>query len=201
MYLKFGKLIVDYGLAIVLLAFVSPILLLIYLIVFFSTNENPLFIQKRAGKDNAPFDIIKFKTMNSSVDDEGILFPDALRLTKVGAFLRRNSLDELPQLFNILNGTMSLVGPRPLPLSYVAHFTEEEYNRLQVKPGITGIAQISGRNLITYKERFEMDFWYVDHVSLWVDIKILFRTLGYVLSKHGINEINEVTAQPYNGHN
>ena len=155
----------------------------------------------RPGKKCKFFKIIKFKTMNDKKDTFGHLLADSERHTKMGMFVRKTSLDEIPQLLNVLKGDMSFVGPRPLLTDYVHLYTDFQNRRHQVKPGITGWAQVNGRNAISWDKKFELDVWYVDHCSFWLDVKILFKTVGKVLKSDGINPKNEISTEPFNGYN
>ena len=155
----------------------------------------------RPGKKCKFFKIIKFKTMNDKKDTFGHLLSDTERHTKMGMFVRKTSLDEIPQLLNVLKGDMSFVGPRPLLTDYVHLYTDFQNRRHQVKPGITGWAQVNGRNAISWDKKFELDVWYVDHCSFWLDVKILFKTVGKVLKSDGINPKNEISTEPFNGYN
>lgn len=160
-----------------------------------------LFRQTRPGKQGQPFTLYKFRTMQNTVDGTGTLLTDAERLTQFGAWLRSTSLDELPELWNVLKGDMSLVGPRPLLMEYVSLYTPEQARRLNVRPGITGWAQINGRNAISWEERFALDNWYIDHQSCCLDLQILYRTIASVLKKEGISALDNVTMQRFTGSN
>jgi len=176
-----------------------PILLLLFPLLSILVGFPVLFKQSRPGKNGIPFIIYKFRTMTDEKDESGNLISDAKRLTRFGSFLRRTSLDELPELFNVLKGEMSLVGPRPLLIDYLPLYSLEQARRHEVKPGITGWAQINGRNSLSWQEKFEMDVWYVDHVSFWLDIKILFLTIWKVLKREGINQEGYATAEKFKG--
>ena len=177
----------------------GPLMLLIALVVWVTMGRPILFCQERAGRYGRPFRIIKFRTMLDLRDEEGQLLPDAQRLTRVGKWLRRFSLDELPEFFNVLRGEMSLVGPRPLYVRYIARYTPEQARRLEVRPGITGWAQIHGRNLLPWKERFAYDVWYVDHWNLCLDLKILVITLWQVIRGTGISARGHATMPEFRG--
>lgn len=179
----------------------SPVFLLVALVILIAHKESPFFIQLRPGKNERLFKIIKFKTMTSKKDENGNLLPDSERLTAVGRFIRKTSLDEIPQLINILKGDMSLIGPRPLLPKYLELFDEYEKQRHLVKPGITGWAAVNGRNAISWKEKFQFDVWYVKNISFLLDLKILRKTFLKVLSSEGINMENVATTEPYNGRN
>jgi lipopolysaccharide/colanic/teichoic acid biosynthesis glycosyltransferase len=176
-----------------------PLLALTAGIVFIRMGPPLFFRQERAGKAGRPFRLVKFRTMTEARDGEGNLLPDAQRLPAFGAFLRGTSLDELPEIWNILRGDMTLVGPRPLPLRYVPRYSPEQARRLEVLPGLTGLAQIKGRNDLGWEERFRLDVWYVDHRSLWLDLVILGRTLLAVLRREGIAADGEVTMSEFTG--
>ena len=177
MYKSFFKRILDFTLALTGLIVLSPIFLLLWLLlVVANKGAGAFFTQARPGKDERIFRVVKFKTMTDMRDSEGNLLPDAQRLTKIGKLVRSTSLDEIPQLINVLKGDMSLIGPRPLLVQYLPLYNEEQKRRHEIRPGITGWAQINGRNAISWEEKFEYDVWYVDHMSIRLDIKIVFRT-------------------------
>jgi sugar transferase EpsL len=194
-YLLFFKPLFDRFLIILFV----PILLLLFPLLSILVGFPVLFKQPRPGKNGIPFTIYKFRTMTDEKDEFGNLLPDIKRLTRFGSFLRRTSLDELPELFNVLKGEMSLVGPRPLLIDYLPLYSPEQARRHEVKPGITGWAQINGRNSLSWQEKFEMDVWYVDHVSFWLDIKILFLTIWKVLKREGISQEGYATAEKFKG--
>ncbi|MDY7077885.1 MAG: sugar transferase [Chloroflexota bacterium] len=177
----------------------SPLLALIALLVRLRLGSPILFRQQRPGLRGKPFTISKFRTMTSTRDAEGHLLPDAQRLTRFGRFLRSTSLDELPELFNILKGDMSLVGPRPLLMQYLDRYTPEQMRRHEVKPGMTGWAQINGRNAITWEHKFALDVWYVDNCSLWLDLKIIILTAWKILKREGINQPGRATIEEFMG--
>lgn len=179
----------------------SPIALFVCLILFYSNSGKVFFKQKRPGLNEKIFLLRKFKTMNDRKDPEGNLLPDSMRLTKVGKFIRSTSLDELPQLFNVLMGDMSLVGPRPLLIKYLPLYSIEQMRRHEVRPGITGWAQVNGRNAISWKKKFELDVWYVENQSFALDVKVLFLTLQKVVQRKGISSTTSVTVEPFNGEN
>ena len=189
MYKRFFKRIFDLIISIVGLVLLSPVFLIVTIALFIANKGEPFFIQQRPGKEERLFSIIKFKTMNNKVDTEGNLLPDSKRLTAVGKFVRKTSLDELPQFINVIRGHMSLVGPRPLLLEYLPMYDELQKRRHEVRPGITGLAQVKGRNRMLFSERLKNDVYYVDHVSLLLDIKIILLTIRSVLFKSG-NVIN-----------
>jgi len=184
------------GIALILLA---PLIIVIALLVRYKLGSPVIFKQKRPGLHGKPFYLYKFRTMTEERDEKGELLPDHLRLTPFGQFLRKYSLDELPQLFNVLKGDISLVGPRPLLMEYLELYTPEQARRHEVKPGITGWAQVNGRNAISWEEKFELDVWYVDHQSFWLDLKILFLTVIKVLKSEGISHEGHVTMEKFTG--
>lgn len=177
----------------------SPIILLIALLVRLHLGSPVLFRQERPGLNAVPFQMIKFRTMKSICDADGRLFADNVRLTSVGKLLRSLSLDELPELWNVLKGQMSIVGPRPLLMKYLPLYNSEQKRRHQVKPGITGLAQVNGRNALTWEDKFKLDIWYVDNQSLWLDIKIIFLTVYKVCVRDGINSDGNVTTEEFTG--
>ena len=178
--------IFDLIITIPLLFFLSPLLIVLSILIFFFQGKSVFFFQERLGKNHLKFKIIKFRTMTNELNSEGQLLPDVNRTTKIGNFLRKSSLDELPGLFNVLKGEMSLVGPRPLPTIYLSRYSKEQDRRHQVKPGITGWAQVNGRNAISWKEKFKLDVWYVDNKSFFLDIKILILTFYKVILRKDI---------------
>jgi len=189
MYKRFFKRILDLIISIVGFVLLSPVFLIVMIALFIANRGEPFFIQQRPGKEERLFSIIKFKTMNNKVDTEGNLLPDSKRLTAVGKFVRKTSLDELPQFINVISGRMSLVGPRPLLPEYLPMYDELQKRRHEVRPGITGLAQVKGRNQMLFSERLKNDVYYVDHLSLLLDIKIILLTIRSVLFKSG-NVIN-----------
>ena len=199
MYKNYIKRFLD--LAISALGFIVafPILLVIAILLYFANNGKPFFIQTRPGKDGVFFNIIKFKTMNDKKDASGKLLPDAERLTAIGSFVRKTSLDEIPQLLNVIKGDMSLIGPRPLLTQYVNLYSDFQNRRHEVKPGITGWAQVNGRNAISWDKKFEYDVWYVDNISFLLDLKIIFKTIQKVLKSEGITSADSATIEPFNG--
>ena len=176
-----------------------PLFLLFIMLLFFANKGSVFFVQERPGKKGKIFKIIKFKTMNDFKDLNGKLLPDAERLTKIGSFVRKTSLDEIPQLINVLKGDMSIIGPRPLLTEYLHLYNDFQNRRHEVKPGITGWAQVNGRNAISWDKKFELDVYYVEHFSFWFDIKILFLTLKKVIIREGINSGNAATMEPFQG--
>lgn len=197
----FVKRLLDITISLIVLIFLLPLMLLIYLSVIINLGSPAFFLQERVGKDNKIFKMIKFRTMKNSTDKNGNLLSDNERVTKFGSFLRSFSLDELPELINILKGDMSLVGPRALLVQYLGLYNDEQIRRHEVLPGLTGWAQINGRNSITWSEKFKLDVWYVDNWSLWLDIKIFFLTFWKVLKREGINQSESVTMEYFNGSN
>ena len=202
MYKHFFKRVLDFGISLVALIVISPILLVITIWLHFANKgAGAFFFQERPGKDAKIFKVIKFKTMTDERDAEGNLLPDAQRLTKVGKFVRSTSIDELPQLINVLKGDMALIGPRPLRVHYLPLYSPEQARRHEVRPGISGWAQCHGRNAISWTEKFKLDVWYVDHCSLWTDIKIIFITIKNVLMRKDINSAEAATMYPFDGTN
>jgi len=195
------KRIFDIVFSLVLIVLLSPILLFLAIAIRFLLGSPVLFKQKRPGKSGRIFWIYKFRTMNGDRDNQGNLLPDEQRMTRFGAFLRSTSLDELPELINVLKGDMSFVGPRPLLVEYLDRYTDEQARRHEVKPGITGWAQVNGRNAISWEEKFKLDVWYVDNRSFWLDIKILILTVKKVLIREGISSSNSVTMDKFMGYN
>lgn len=202
MYKNFLKRGVDFLLVLCVLAIIWPILLVItFWLNFANKGAGAFFLQERPGKNNKIFKVIKFKTMTDKRDADGNLLPDELRLTKVGRFVRSTSIDELPQLINVLKGDMALIGPRPLLVQYLPLYSKEQARRHEVRPGITGWAQCHGRNAISWSKKFELDVWYVDHCSFLLDLKIIFLTVKKVLVREGISSETSVTMEPFTGNN
>ena len=193
------KRLLDVTVTLVALALLSPLMLVIAAAVLLTMGRPILFRQRRPGLGGRPFTILKFRTMLDPSDNGGRPTPDTKRLTRLGRFLRSTSLDELPELFNVLRGEMSLIGPRPLLMQYLGRYTPEQARRHEVRPGITGWAQVNGRNAISWEEKFRLDVWYVDHASLWLDVKILFRTVAMVLRREGVNAESGVTMREFTG--
>lgn len=202
MYAHCFKRIFDFSIALIGLVCISPILLILIIWLYFA-NEGAgvFFTQDRPGKNEKIFRLIKFKTMNEKRGVDGELLPDKDRLTKVGKIIRSLSLDELPQLFNVLKGDMALIGPRPLLVKYLPLYSPEQHRRHEVRPGITGWAQVNGRNAISHTKKFEYDVWYVDHLSFGLDMRIIFMTIHNVLHRKDISHEGEATAETFNGHN
>lgn len=201
MYKFFFKPILDVLIALIVFICFSPIFLLVLIALTFNNSGKPFFLQKRPGKNEKFFNVVKFKTMTDKKDLQGNLLSDADRLTPIGKFIRKTSLDELPQLINVLKGDMSIIGPRPLLPEYLPLYNETQKKRHNVKPGITGWAQVNGRNAISWTKKFELDVWYVNNISLILDIKILLKTVLKVIKSEGINAVNAVTTEKYTGNN
>lgn len=201
MYSVFFKRVIDLLLSFLILLLLFPVLILIAVLLYFLNDGNVIFFQERPGKNEERINIIKFKSMSDARDANGKLLPDNQRITNFGAFIRKTSLDELPQLFNVLKGDMSLVGPRPLLFKYVPLYNQEQRRRHHVKPGITGLAQVNGRNSISWKEKFNFDLYYVNHLSFWLDVKILWMTFLKVVKREGVNQSDNRPMQPFNGNN
>lgn len=204
MYKHFFKRLFDFCIALIALICISPILLVVTIWLHFANKgAGAFFFQERPGKEGKIFKVIKFKTMTDERDTDGNLLPDEKRLTKVGKFVRSTSIDELPQLVNVFKGDMSLIGPRPLLVQYLPLYSPEQARRHEVRPGISGWAQCHGRNAISWTEKFKLDVWYVDHVSLITDLKVIFITIKKVLFKEDINQVGGewATMDPFNGNN
>lgn len=202
MYNKTCKRLIDFVLVFFSLLLIWPILLLIAIFLHFANKgAGVFFTQERTGKDAKIFKAIKFKTMTDERDAEGKLLPDEVRLTKIGRIVRSLSIDELPQLFNVLKGDMTLIGPRPLLPKYLPLYSKEQFRRHEVRPGITGWAQVNGRNNISWQKKFELDVWYVDHLSFALDMKIFFLTIKKVFMREDISKEGMATTEPFNGHN
>ena len=204
MYKFFFKRVLDFGISLIALIIISPILLAVTIWLHFANKgAGAFFFQERPGKDGKIFKVIKFKTMTDERGADGHLLPDAQRLTKVGRFVRSTSLDELPQLINVLKGDMALIGPRPLLVKYLPLYSKEQMRRHEVRPGISGWAQCHGRNTISWTEKFKLDVWYVDHCTLWTDLQVIWITVMKVLTRADINNETgtSATIEPFNGHN
>ena len=201
MYKHFLKPLCDKLLALVLLVVLSPIILGTMLLLAIANRGKVFFTQERPGKNEKIFKVIKFKTMNDRTDAEGNLLPDADRLTAVGRFVRSTSIDELPQIFNVLKGDMSFIGPRPLRVHYLALYSAEQHRRHEVTPGISGWAQVNGRNAISWSKKFELDVWYVDHISPATDMKVFWLTIYNILRRKDISKAGQATTEAFNGHN
>ena len=202
MYSHFLKRILDFLIVFCVLVTIWPILLLLIIWLHFANKgAGVFFTQERPGKNGKIFKVIKFKTMTDERDGNGNLLPDEKRLTRIGKFVRSTSIDELPQLLNVLKGDMALVGPRPLLPQYLSLYSKEQARRHEVRPGITGWAQVNGRNAISWKKKFELDVWYVDHCSFLLDLRIIFLTVRKVLIRDGINSDTSATIEAFNGNN
>lgn len=202
MYKNFFKRFLDFWISLIALICICPILIIVTIWLYFANKgAGVFFFQERPGKDAKIFNVIKFKTMTDEQDAEGNLLPDAQRLTKVGRFVRSTSIDELPQLINVLKGDMALIGPRPLLPKYLPLYSPEQARRHEVRPGISGWAQCHGRNAISWTEKFKLDVWYVDHVSLWTDLKVIWITIKNVLARKDINSATAATMEAFNGKN
>ena len=202
MYKHFFKRLLDIIISSIALLCVGWFILLVAIFLHFANKgAGAFFYQERPGKNEKIFKVIKFKTMTDECDAEGKLLPDAQRLTKVGKFVRSTSVDELPQLINVFKGDMSLIGPRPLLVKYLPLYNEEQHRRHEVRPGISGWAQCHGRNAISWTEKFKLDVWYVDHCTLWTDIKVIFITIKNVLMRKDINSATAATMEAFNGNN
>lgn len=202
MYKNGLKRIVDFVFIVFVLAIIGPILLLVAILLYLANKDvGVFFLQERPGRDGEIFKIIKFKTMTDECDEDGNLLPDERRLTNIGRFIRSTSLDELPQLINVLKGDMALIGPRPLLPQYLPLYSREQARRHEVRPGITGWAQVNGRNAISWGRKFELDVWYVDHCSFWLDLKIVLLTVKKVFVREGISSDTSVTMEPFTGNN
>ena len=202
MYKHFFKRLIDFLVALVAIICLSPLFLVVTLwLMIANKGAGAFFLQPRPGKDAKIFKVIKYKTMTDEKDADGQLLPDEQRLTRVGRFVRSTSIDELPQLFNVLKGDMALIGPRPLLVKYLPLYSPEQARRHEVRPGITGWAQCHGRNAISWKEKFELDVWYVDHLSFVTDLKVIYHTIGTVLHRSGISHEGSATMEAFNGNN
>lgn len=198
-YEKYFKRILDIIICVLAVLVLSPVLLVLIILGAVFMRGNPFFTQQRPGKDEKIFKLIKFRTMDNRKDADGNLLPDEVRLNKYGKILRATSLDELPELFNIIKGDMSIVGPRPLLVKYLPRYTVEQHRRHNVRPGLTGLAQVSGRNAITWEEKFNFDIFYVDNVSLFLDIKTILNTVKAVLTHSGISSETSATMEEFMG--
>lgn len=202
MYKLYFKRFFDFWISLVVLIIISPILLVVTIWLHFANKgAGAFFFQERPGKDGKIFKVIKYKTMTDERDSEGNLLPDEKRLTKVGKFVRSTSIDELPQLINVLKGDMALIGPRPLLVQYLPLYSPEQARRHEVRPGISGWAQCHGRNAISWDEKFKLDVWYVDHCTLWTDIKVIFITIKNVLMRKDISSATSATMEVFTGNN
>lgn len=199
MYAKYFKRGIDFILSLCALIVLSPVLLILMLLGIVFMGGNPFFTQERPGKDEKIFKLIKFRTMSNKKDKDGNLLPDELRLNKYGKFLRASSLDELPELINILKGDMAIIGPRPLLVRYLARYNEEQHHRHDVRPGLTGYAQAHGRNAVSWEDKFAMDVWYTTHITFVGDIKIIIDTVKSVLKREGISSETSATMEEFMG--
>ena len=199
MYRNYFKRLFDFAISFIGIVVLLPIIVFVATGLFIANSGKPFFVQIRPGKNNRLFKIVKFKTMNDKKDQYGQLLPDSMRLTALGRFIRKTSLDEIPQLFNVLIGDMSLIGPRPLLVEYLPLYNEHQRKRHDVRPGITGWAQVNGRNAISWEDKFKYDVWYVENISLKLDTLILLKTIGKVLKSEGISGSNTVTAEKFKG--
>ncbi|WP_253402809.1 sugar transferase [Pontibacter sp. HSC-36F09] len=198
-YSRYFKRPIDFVLSLSAFIVLLPVFLVVSSLLVVANNRKPFFLQPRPGKDGRIFRVIKFKTMNDKRDNQGNLLPDADRLTTIGAFVRKTSLDEIPQLLNVIKGEMSLIGPRPLLVEYVSLYNEVQRRRHEVRPGITGWAQVNGRNAISWEEKFRYDIWYVDNISFLLDVKIIFMTIGKVFKSEGISAEGVATMERFRG--
>ena len=202
MYKHFFKRVFDFFIALLALLLIGWLLIIVAIFLHFANNgAGVFFLQERPGKDKKIFKVIKFKTMTDERDAEGHLLPDEQRLTRVGKFVRATSIDELPQLINVLKGDMALIGPRPLLPQYLPLYSTEQARRHEVRPGISGWAQCHGRNAISWTEKFKLDVWYVDHCTLWIDVKVVWLTIINVLKRKDINSATAATMEAFNGNN
>jgi lipopolysaccharide/colanic/teichoic acid biosynthesis glycosyltransferase len=201
MYRRFLKPLLDFLIAFTALLVLSPLLIPITFLLALANRGKPFFFQKRPGRNEQLFNIIKFKTMTDERDSKGALLPDEKRLTAVGSFVRKTSIDEIPQLINVIKGEMSLIGPRPLLPQYASLYSVKQKKRHLVKPGITGWAQVNGRNAISWTKKFEYDVWYVKNLSFSLDVKIIFKTIKKVVISEGINTADMATTEAFNGKN
>lgn len=197
MYAGFLKRVFDFVAALICFIILSPIFVVVTLLLLIANNGVPFFIQRRPGMNEKIFSIVKFKTMNDYRNEQGELLPDQERMTAVGNFIRKTSLDEIPQLLNVIKGDMSLVGPRPLLVEYLEIYDAAQKRRHNLRPGITGWAQVNGRNAISWKQKFEYDVWYVDHISFLLDLKILWKTMMKVIKSDGISQAGHVTMHKF----
>lgn len=198
-YIKYLKTPLDSIVSLVMVILLLPLFIMLITILYISFRESPFFIQQRVGMDEKVFKILKFKTMDSKKDASGNLLPDHIRLTPIGKFVRKTSLDEIPQLLNVIKGDMSIVGPRPLLPEYLKLYSKEQARRHEVNPGITGWVQVNGRNAISWEEKFKLDVWYVEHQSFLLDLKIIFKTFKKVFASEGISQKGQATTTAFKG--
>lgn len=201
MYKNIFKRVIDFILALLGIIVLSPIFIIAFTALYFSNNGKPFFYQERPGRFGTIFKIIKFKTMTDQTDSNGNLLPDNLRLTRIGRLIRKTSIDEIPQLLNVLRGDMSLVGPRPLRVHYLPLYSYEQNRRHEVRPGITGWAQVNGRNTLSWTEKFKLDVWYVDNISFLLDVKIIINTVFKIFKTNEVNATEDITMIPFDGKN
>lgn len=199
MYAKCFKRIIDFSLSLIALIILSPLLVVLMILGTVFMRGNPFFTQERPGKNEKVFKLIKFRTMDNRTDKKGNLLPDEVRLNKYGRFLRASSLDELPELFNIMKGDMSIIGPRPLLVAYLPRYNEFQHHRHDVRPGLTGYAQAHGRNTVSWEDKFAMDVWYTRHITFIGDLKIIWDTIMTVIKREGISSETSVTMEPFMG--
>lgn len=199
MYKYFLKRFIDFSIALIVIFLASPVILIVFLLLFIANDGKAFFVQARPGKNGKIFKILKFKTMNDKSDENGLLLPDAERLTKIGSFVRSTSLDELPQLFNVIIGDMSLIGPRPLLVEYLPLYNKIQMKRHDVRPGITGWAQVNGRNSLSWSEKFNLDVEYVNNLTFGLDLKIVLLTIKKVFIREGINSSTSSTMDKFKG--
>jgi lipopolysaccharide/colanic/teichoic acid biosynthesis glycosyltransferase len=199
LYRKYLKRLFDFLVSLIAVVLLSPVFLVALVLLFIANQGQPFFFQRRPGKNEKIFLLVKFRTMNNKRDKEGNLLSDEKRLTPIGRFVRKTSLDELPQLINVLKGDMSLIGPRPLLVEYLSLYTEFQKRRHEVKPGITGWAQVNGRNAISWEKKFELDVWYVDHTSFLLDLKVFWLTIKKVIKPEGISQQGHATMPYFKG--
>jgi len=198
---RFLKRYIESFAALIALILFSPIISVVFILLAIQNNGKPFFFQTRPGKDQQPFNIIKFKSMTDQKDSSGNLLPDNERITKLGAFVRKTSIDELPQLFNVLKGEMVIIGPRPLLFKYIPLYSKEQLRRHEMRPGMTGWAQVNGRNSISWTEKFELDIYYIDNVSVLLDIKIFWLSWAKIFKSKGVNQTEDRPMEPFNGNN
>jgi undecaprenyl phosphate N,N'-diacetylbacillosamine 1-phosphate transferase len=198
-YVQRVKPLIDFVVALLVFAILSPVFVVVVILLTMANSGKPFFLQPRPGKNGRIFKVVKFKTMNDRKDKEGNLLPDADRLTNIGAFIRKTSLDELPQMINVIKGDMSLIGPRPLLVEYLPLYSQEQRHRHDVKPGITGWAQVNGRNAISWSQKFAYDVWYVNNVSFALDVKIVLHTIKNVVRSEGISSATSATMEKFTG--
>lgn len=201
MYRFFLKRVLDFLIALIAVILLSPVFIVVTILLYFANQGKPFFIQARPGLNEKIFNIIKFKTMNDKKDSQGNYLPDSERLTPIGSFIRQTSLDELPQLINVLKGDMAIIGPRPLLPQYLSLYNESQKRRHNIRPGITGWAQVNGRNAISWTMKFDLDIWYINNVSFATDCKVMFLTLKKVVKKEGINQAEQATVEAFKGNN